>query len=531
MPSLLNAQWKLLVDWNRDGDFSDSGEDITQYVIEWHWKLGMGSPYQEIGDEAEATFVLDNQTGYFSPEKAGPYQNLMDRNTPVLVQSVYGGVTIDHYTGWIESVLPTPGTVAPRRATMLCYGIKNILEKSKVYLELMESVTADQVIDAILQQVGVTPANATGNWILGVANFSELGNKTWLADTTDFWTLQTGLQTFPFVADNWEDGVSAMDAIADVVQAERGRAFQGRSGKYIFWNRAELQTNITSLFSVTDTIFETMDYRYGEHLANVVKIHVQPRTISAGNNELLWEAEDDIAVPTVAPGEQPKVIRANFKSADDGTRIAGRNVKKPNATAGTLAGTGKKGVKLSRMKMRFEADARSAKISVEVPAQTPGQPSLFTLTTLQVRGQKLTSWKEQELEAVNDESIARRGKQEYTVPAGLLDNLDFAQQVIDYELARRKDPRGEVFAVTLRNVDQTNLIQMLNRTMGDRITVSETQTGHSADYFIIGEQHDLLDGTANYTVTWFLETAEAGQVWVLGETGFSELGVTTFLGF
>src|SRR3990167_3852425 len=107
--TLPNAQWKLLIDFNRDGDFSDVAEDITQYVMEWHWKLGMSKPYQEIGDEAEATIVLDNQTGYFSPERAGPYQNLMDRNTPILIQSVYGGVTIDHYTGWIESVLPSPG--------------------------------------------------------------------------------------------------------------------------------------------------------------------------------------------------------------------------------------------------------------------------------------------------------------------------------------------------------------------------------------------------------------------------------------
>jgi len=525
MPSLPNAQWKLLVDWNRDGDFSDAGEDITQYVIEWHWKLGMGKPYQEIGDEAEATIVLDNQTGYFSPEKAGPYQNLMDRNTPVLIQSVYGGVTIDHYTGWIESVLPSPGTVAPRRATMLCYGIKSILEKSKVYLELMENVTADDVIDAILQQVNITPANATGNWVLGVSNFSELGEKTWLADVTDFWTLQTGLQTLSFVGDTWDNGVSAMDGIADVVAAERGRAFQGRNGKYLFWNRAELQTNVDSVLSVTDTVFETLDYRYGENLANVIKIRIQPRTISASTDELLWEAEDDIEVPRDGGQGRTKTIRASYKSTDDGTKIAGRSAKKPTRAAGTLLGT-----RINQLEMYFEADARSARMILRDPDKKPGPPRI-TITTLQIRGQKFTSWKEQELEVVDDASIARRGKQEYTVSAGLLDNLDFAQQIIEYELARRKDPRGEVFSITLRNVNQTNLIHMLNRTMGDRITVSETQTGHASDYFIIGEQHDLMDGTANYTVTWYLETAEAGQAWVLGEVGFSELGETTWLGF
>ena len=525
MPSLPNAQWKLLVDWNRDGDFSDASEDITQYVIEWHWKLGNSNPYQEIGDEAEATFVLDNQTGYFSPERAGPYQGLMDRNTPVLVQSVYGGVTIDHFTGWVDTVQPTPGTVQPRRAVLNCSGIKQILEKTTVYLELMESVTADQVIDAILLQVGATPANLTGNWLLGVTNFSEMGEKTWLADPADFWTLQTGLQIFPYVADTWADGVTAMDALADVVAAERGRLFQGRNGKLIFWNRAYLQTNVTSLFSVIDTTFETMDYRYGENLANVIRITISPRTISAAGNELLWEAEDDIVVPRDGVDGKGKTIRASFKSTEDGTHISGRNILKPDRTRGTLAGT-----KLKYLDLAFEADARSAKMILKDQARTPSGTSRITVTTLQVRGQKLTTWKQQEFEAVDEDSLARRGRQEYVVNATLLDDEDFARQVINFELARRKDPRGEIFSMTVRNHSQALLNQMLNRTMGDRITVSETQTGHSSDYFIVGEEHTLIDGTANYTTTWYLETADNQHYWVLGETDFSELGETTFLG-
>jgi len=65
--------------------------------------------------------------------------------------------------------------------------------------------------------------------------------------------------------------------------------------------------------------------------------------------------------------------------------------------------------------------------------------------------------------------------------------------------------------------------------MGSRIRVVDVQTGHDAEYFVIGEQHERTLG-AGHQVTWFLEPADMNTYWILGVAGLSELGVTTYLG-
>lgn len=46
--------WTIGIDWNRDGDFTDSNEDVTSWVIDACWSLGMQKPYQDVADNSVA---------------------------------------------------------------------------------------------------------------------------------------------------------------------------------------------------------------------------------------------------------------------------------------------------------------------------------------------------------------------------------------------------------------------------------------------------------------------------------------------
>jgi hypothetical protein len=48
-------------------------------------------------------------------------------------------------------------------------------------------------------------------------------------------------------------------------------------------------------------------------------------------------------------------------------------------------------------------------------------------------------------------------------------------------------------------------------TIGDFITVTETQTGHSSDHIIIGEAHELGAGGTFFKTTWYLEPVTEGN--------------------
>jgi hypothetical protein len=63
-----------------------------------------------------------------------------------------------------------------------------------------------------------------------------------------------------------------------------------------------------------------------------------------------------------------------------------------------------------------------------------------------------------------------------------------------------------------------------------RLTITETQTAHNADYFIIGEEHVISDALTKHVTTWYLEPANSARYWVLGVAGYSEVGSTTKVG-
>ena len=93
-----------------------------------------------------------------------------------------------------------------------------------------------------------------------------------------------------------------------------------------------------------------------------------------------------------------------------------------------------------------------------------------------------------------------------------LDSLAQARTLARYELARRRAPRGLVHSLSLSG--RAQVARALARRLFERIRVVEAQSGHSGDYFIIGETQELApDGSQR--ITWLLESAD-NPFWSLG---------------
>jgi prophage tail gpP-like protein len=125
-------------------------------------------------------------------------------------------------------------------------------------------------------------------------------------------------------------------------------------------------------------------------------------------------------------------------------------------------------------------------------------------------------------------SIGSYRRQSFTYPF-IMDDVDVAQNMADYLVDLWANPVGRIQSITLPAYQSdTTLTQCLVRTIGDRITLAETQTGTSADYFIIGESFQLAD--KNVVTSWTLEPADSQNYWLLGTTDFGELGQNTTIG-
>ena len=503
--------WQISVDWNNDGDFSDSGEDITAYVMNAQWRLGFDQPFMSVADENTCELVLKNSDRRFSPENSsGPYYGNLLPHRPVRIFSTVTTYQRTHWRGWVESIHPTVLQNGEQVAILRAHGAKRFLDDATVYLPLMENVTADEIILKILEQVALPPIQGQA-WVLGASGFSELGSTTILAEVDDA-LIRTGQTNFPYVGDTFDQGMTAYEAIYAVTSTERGRFFYNREGRNVFWDRQYLQTNETNWATFDDTLLDA-DYGYGEDMYNVVEVVIRPRALSSSVNDALWSLDEAL----VLKAGQERTIRAQFAS-EEGAQIAGRNVQLPSGVD-FVADTG---ISLAG----FNASATSAEITVRNNTTADGE-----VTTIVVRGQKLTAFKPQTITAVDAESVALYGRRVLTIDAGMLSDASYAYDMANYLLGLYKDPRGALRKVRLANKNTALAVQMQLRQIGERVTIDETQTAHSRQYVIMGQRHELREGLKVWLCEWTLEPAAATDGWILGQSGRSELGSTTKLGF
>lgn len=512
------ATYSFQVDWNRDGDFSDANENLTDYVTGASWNVGFRELYADVAGESTLTVTLDNHDGRFSPENAvgaaayGTQWNLR----PVRVQAVYSGGTVTLWTGWTKSISPMFGKEGTE-ATLTASGGRVWLESQEISLPVMEGLRSDEILTRIMDKVYVPKAVTPGPWVLGRVGYSELGTSTYLRPSAIVNDFQTGAQTFTYAGDDWGGGVSALDAITDVVRAERGRFFFDRAGQAVFWNRQYMATNTTVTATFAGSM-QGMTYSYGARLANMVTVRCYPRTLGAGASDVLWALDESI---TLKPG-QTKTLRVRYTEDDSDAQIGGVDVIPPNALDSSLVVTAGQAVI-----RRFVSDATSAEIELD-------QQGLInaTVETLLVRGRKLTKYNQITIEERDRASIYDHGQFALDLDISLLDDEVIARNIARYEIGRRKTPRGEV-KITIMNRDATALEHILAHALGDRITATDERTGHSADHIIVGEEHTLVRsaGMKHHQVTWTLEPAETVAFWLLGVTGQSELGTSTQLGF
>jgi|GEM_PF-651298 len=492
----MTTDWKISIDWERNGSFDDSYNDITTDVMKVAWFLGSRRPYGDIAEDGMLQLVLKNDTQHYSPENhSSPLSGKLVPYRPVRIQySTDAGVTWHTlWIGWIETLRPTVGINGERQTRITAAGPLQFMRQAQTQLPIQEQVRTDEIMQQLLLEV-VTPPAMTNVAILGRA---RLGVDTVLGSASDLMSLETGQLTLTLAGDNWvhsgesadssRDTFSVLRAIRDVTAAERGRFFFRRDGKAVFWNRNHLLT-ATDPAATLDNSMRNLQYSYADiaDFHNEIVVTCRPRSISATNDETLWELKQSITVPT----NGQRTIRAKFED-EGGGRVGGRN------TSLTYSFSSESGT------VSLIANANNAQLSITNTGTTEA-----VLDTCIIKGQKILDLGRMDALAWNDISIAEYGRRAMNISIAALSDLDEALSIAEFELERRKDPRGIVRSVTLRSHGTHGGNQhtlQLGLTIGDVITIKEDQTSHEEAYFIIGESHQLSDGKTLFETQWYLE--------------------------
>jgi hypothetical protein len=312
-----------------------------------------------------------------------------------------------------------------------------------------------------------------------------------------------------------QDTFNVYRAIRDVVAAERGRFFFDREGKAVFWNRHHLMKKYI-VDATFDNTMTDLEYSFAglDHFKNEIIVTCHPRAIGASSSEVLWSLDDEVRIPA----DSSRTVWARYEDGS-GNRIGAKDVSVTDVTFSEGTAT-----------VTLDARANSAQLQI-----TNSGSETAVMTSCIVRGKKITDYGQMKAAESDGESMAKYGRRTMNLNLPSVDNYEDARRIARFELHRRKDPLGTVSRLTLVSHGTEgggSHAQQLARTIGDLVTVEEAQTAHESNYHIIGETHELSDGATLLKTTWYLEPSpDMYPWWILGVSGRSELGQTTYLGY
>jgi hypothetical protein len=483
----------VAIDHNDDGTYA-SGETITQQVIALHWRLGMAAPHESMAQIGEAQITVRNMARAFSPEV-----------TPLLpgkrlkITSNDGTITRTHFIGRITHVDPVPGLWSEQIAVIHCRDALHELAQNEVRLPPMVNVRADDVIRAIIDRCEVRYPVLAGHIVLGQTD-GKVGNKLFGQPLAT--AIQTGKSQFAYVGDLWGDGIAADDAIRQLATSERGRFYINRQGQAVFLNRHHLLLQTTPQASF-DNNMDGMAYVYGEEVLSEINVTVTPRTIGTAGS-LVWS----LAQPQKLPRQGARRIVARYRDANDNP-MGVLGLSNMAYTAKATAGGGPD-LTASIQVVVLQAGMSAATLEV----RNLGEQEAY-LHTLDLFGTPLLTADRLTLQHRNRYNLTYYGKQAMHLNLPTLTDIGEADQIARYEMVRRQTPRGSVRHIDL-NV-RFHQTQALSRTLFDRISLIDDQTGHEGDYFIVAEEHHVERGGYRHRVQWTLEGADDDRFFIIGQ--------------
>jgi hypothetical protein len=496
--------YTIAIDFDDDGDFTDPGEDITADVLRLDWRLGMDAPYESIAAPIAAHITVRNLSRAYSPEYTA---NDLSPGKPIRIQANDGITTRTHFTGFITRVEPVAGDQGERLAVIHAGGPEAELTANHIRLPTQVSKRADQIIAAILDGLPLRQTKLKGYWLLDVTAHAELGTNTRLAELYTR-SLEQGKSTFAYAADTWRSGIAPREAIRQIADAERGRFFVDRAGQLRFYNRHHTLLDVTPDATFADNM-DGLEYVYGADVVNRVGVTLLPRSIGVAGTAL-WTLG---ASQLINPGETGvRQMVVHFTDANE-LPLGAVSVIPPVAGVDYQANTQADGTGVDRTAQLNVLLSETSASGAVLTIHNIGSDAVYLLAGTRVRGTPLLQGDLITLEQTDWTSVSLHGMRGIAFNLPALGSLEDADQLGRFELARRKDPRGIVRRIQVSGA--TLLTQMLTRTLFDRITLTETQTDHSADYFIIAEEHAVDLGGASHQVSWLLESAAASAFWIV----------------
>lgn len=444
------AEYGLYVDWNGDGDFSDSGENITDDLIDGTITRGFGGPLARVPMVGRATIVLRNLSQAYSP----PLDADVVPRREMKLEMTYGGTTATLLRGFLDSVVPSFGRYGDRRATLECVDGMSLLDLYEGEIALQTGVYADDIIGGVVSAVYTPPAT----------------------------NYQAGINYFATSAEGWQhegeetEQIRASQKIEEACKSDWGRFFIAGNGTAIYYNRWQMPLDETTELTLDDTMLRMMYQKGASTIYNYVEVTCFPRTVGQ-MEEVVGRISQQDAPQIEANDSRLFVIR--FRDPTNAKiRVGGKDCLTPVVATDYVCTDDMGG------------QGNDVTASVTPSAMFYGDHAEVTLANglaypvyvqkLQVRGLAVRAREAVAMVADDATSIAAYQRRKLQIKAPLISDPSEAQLLANYLLEYYKNPLNEVTGLEiLANKNATWMAAVRDLELADRVSVTETQTGLS----------------------------------------------------
>lgn len=546
------------VDWDDNGSFTDTGEDVTARTLSLRFARGRDNSSslsaRSVAGRLFAT--LDNDSGDYSPfNSASPlFGNLLPRRRcRVRITAPVAGTL---WTGWIKAILPTSRAGPEKRVTLEASGALGFAGDHEVTISMQTSIRTDEALDAILDSVGwkasvvitsssvANPSNILTAAAHGLATGEEVNisghsgstpdiNGTHVAtvvDGTNFTipvnvtvggtggrigdrNLSTGLTTMT----RWWTDQRALSAMREVETTEGGFIKEDKDGSIAFEGRHFRLTDAKSTTSqktfsdnppatlpfLTITEEDPLPFIFNDFRADVT-------IYTVGAEAVLWTlAATGADSPKVEPGVTA-VFVASYPVPDSPTDDIAVDawsalVENTDYEANSQAGGG--------------GDDKSGSLTVSVTKYSTTQLISITnndsaavfLTLLQAKGTPVSASDPVKRVASDATSQAAYEKRTWPSPTPFLPDVDEALEWCNSQLSLFKDPLALVAITYFASQDTNAFTAMNDLDLSHRITLDadgNAGLGINGAFLIEAERH-VIDSAFNHQVTYLLSPIES----------------------
>ena len=435
--------------------------------------------------------------GWYSPDNAN-CRSGWGIGTKVRYSMTDGTVPYTKFVGRISTIEPDFGIYGNRGVSVTALDYMDILATYKLkLLALQQAQRPDQVVGTVVAALSITP------------------------DATNY--MQDN-ETYTYALHNEQDEkTTAMSVLQKIAQSSLSYIYDA-GGTLTYEPRGERLKNITSAGTISDTMTGLTVKREANRIYNTIKATIYP--VEVGDS-LVVLASSPAAFSVPPSGTVTQSFR--YRDPVSGkNRVSGYGMVTPEADTDyrfsfAPTGSGNQANGSVTVSCAFGGNSASATI-------INGYGQTVYANLFQMRGYMVSVYDPVEVVKEDATSQAAYGERTLTFSQPYQASTNYADSIATWLLSRFKDPYSDISAVEFTANASANL-QTLGITLGisDRVTIQETVTGVSRDFFINQVSYTMGEGCI-LKVNWILEPASPIVYWILGDAVYGVLDVTTLPG-